>query len=157
MPNLYVGPLEFTPAGQPTSLVDVAAPDYARFPRFAQALEAAQQVEVEAGDAVFIPYLWWHNVESLEPFNILVNYWWYEGSRGALSAYPALVHAMLAIGDLPPARRAHWRGIFEHYVFRGQGEPAPHLAPDRRGMLGRLTPPHIQQLRGWLIKALQRG
>ncbi len=30
--NLYIGPLELTPAGQPVSLVDFAAPDYDRFP-----------------------------------------------------------------------------------------------------------------------------
>jgi hypothetical protein len=76
LPNLYVGPLDLTPAGQPISLVDMAHPDLARHPRFAQALEHAQVVELEAGDAVFIPSMWWHQVESLEPFNVLVNSWW---------------------------------------------------------------------------------
>jgi hypothetical protein len=36
--NLYVGPLEFTLAGQPTSLVDIDAPDLEAYPRFAEAL-----------------------------------------------------------------------------------------------------------------------
>ena len=74
--NLYVGPLDVTPAGQAISLVDFAKPDLERFPRFAQAMEHAQVVELEPGDAVFIPSMWWHHVESLTPFNVLVNYWW---------------------------------------------------------------------------------
>ena len=31
--NLYIGPIDLTPAGQPISLVDFAQPDLARFPR----------------------------------------------------------------------------------------------------------------------------
>jgi cupin-like protein len=154
--NLYVGPLEFTPAGQPTSLVNVAAPDLARYPRFAQALEAAEVAELEPGDAVFIPNLWWHNVESLDPFNLLVNYWWFEGSRGAGSPFAALVYGVLAISGLPENRRDAWRAIYDHYVFQTKGNPAPHLAPEHRGMLGRMTPALAGQIRAWLLKTLQR-
>ena len=25
---------------------------------------------------MFIPSMWWHHMEALEPFNVLVNYWW---------------------------------------------------------------------------------
>jgi len=153
--NLYVGPLEFTPAGQPTSMVDVAAPDFQRYPRFAQALAAAEVAEVEPGDAVFIPNLWWHNVESLDPFNILVNYWWFDGSRGTGSPFAALVYGVLAISDLPESRRQAWREIFDHYVFRTQGDPVPHLAEEHRGMLGRMTPALAVRIRAWLLKALQ--
>src|SRR5581483_773631 len=82
-PNLYIGPLDLGPGGQPTSLVKVSEPDLERFPRFAQALAAAETVDVEPGDAVFIPAFWWHNVESLEPLNLSMNYGWFEGPRGA--------------------------------------------------------------------------
>ena len=74
--NLYIGPLFKTPAGPPISTVDLRAPDHERFPRFAQALESGQQAVLEPGDAIYIPILWWHGVESLDPLNILVNYWW---------------------------------------------------------------------------------
>ena len=41
--NLYVGPLEFTLAGQPISMVKLEQPDFERYPRFRQALAAAQR------------------------------------------------------------------------------------------------------------------
>ena len=74
--NLYLGPLDFAPTPTPISRVDFRAPDLARFPRFGQALAAAQVVELEPGDAIYMPPLWWHHVESLAPLNVLVNYWW---------------------------------------------------------------------------------
>ena len=53
--NLYIGPLDFTPAGQPISMVDFAQPDYDAFPRFAEALKRAHVAELGPGDAIFIP------------------------------------------------------------------------------------------------------
>ena len=75
-PNLYMGPSHPTPAGTPVSMVHLTAPDLNRFPRFAEALERAQEAELGPGDAIFIPRDWYHHVEALEPFNMLVNYWW---------------------------------------------------------------------------------
>jgi hypothetical protein len=46
------------------SEVDVAKPDYERFPRFAQATPLKQIVH--PGEALFIPVGWWHRVEALE-------------------------------------------------------------------------------------------
>ena len=36
----------------------------------------AFSAELQPGDAIFIPSLWWHQVESLSAVNGLVNYWW---------------------------------------------------------------------------------
>jgi hypothetical protein len=74
--NLYIGPKDVTPAGRAVSLVDLRKPDFGRYPKFETALKSAQVAVLEAGDAIYIPTNWWHNVESLEPFNILMNYWW---------------------------------------------------------------------------------
>ena len=52
--NLYVGPLEFTLAGQPTSLVDIDAPDLKTYPRFAEALKVARRAELGPGDALYM-------------------------------------------------------------------------------------------------------
>ena len=109
LPNLYVGPLDLTPAGQPISLVDMAHPDLARHPRFAQALDHAQVAELEPGDALFIPSMWWHQVESLEPFNVLVNYWWRQSAAYLDSPIVALMAALLTLRDLPAHQRETWR------------------------------------------------
>jgi hypothetical protein len=157
LPNLYVGPIDVTPAGQPTSLVDVSAPDLVRYPRFAEALAAGEVAELEPGDAVFIPNLWWHNVESLDPFNILVNYWWYDGPRGAGTPFAALVHGIFAVKDLPESRRLAWRRLYDHFVFQTEGEPLAHLKPEQRGMLAPPSPQLASYIRAWLLKALQRS
>lgn len=74
--DLYMGPVHPTPAGTPVSMVHVTAPDLDRFPRFAAALAVAEEAELSPGDAIFIPKNWFHHVEALEHFNMLVNYWW---------------------------------------------------------------------------------
>ena len=81
--NLYVGPFELTPAGTPVSIVDTRNPDLERFPRYAEALKWAQVAELEPGDAVYIPFHWWHGVESLEPVNLFINYWWNDARADA--------------------------------------------------------------------------
>ena len=61
--NLYMGPVDFTPSGTPISLVPLDSPDFSRYPRFAEALPHAQHAELGPGDALYIPYGWWHHVE----------------------------------------------------------------------------------------------
>ena len=77
-PYLYMGPSDPTPGGTPVSMVHLTAPDLDRFPLFAKALPMAMEAELSPGDAIFIPMGWFHHVEALERFNVLVNYWWNE-------------------------------------------------------------------------------
>lgn len=76
--DLYMGPAHPTPAGTPVSMVHVTAPDLERYPKFARATDAAQETLLSPGDAIFIPRNWFHHVEAIERFNMLVNYWWGE-------------------------------------------------------------------------------
>ncbi len=118
--NLYIGPLDFAPTGAAMSLVSVRDPDFVRYPKFREALAAAQTAVLQPGDCLFIPPLWWHHVESLETFNVLVNYWWHDpkgADSKADSAFDALLHGILSIRALPPESRQAWRAFFEHYVF----------------------------------------
>lgn len=154
LPNLYVGPLDLNPGGQPTSLVRLSNPDFERYPRFAAALATAEVAEVEPGDAVFLPNLWWHNVESLEPLNLSMNFWWFDAVDWQVEPFAALALGLLAITPLPPSRREAWRAMFDHYVFQTDGDPVPYVPPEYRGMLGPMTPALAYQMRVLLIRAL---
>jgi hypothetical protein len=154
--NLYVGPLDVTPAGQAVSLVDFAHPDFDRFPRFAQALEHAQVAELEPGDALFIPSMWWHHVESLTPFNVLVNYWWRQSPDYMDSPIGALMAGLLTLRDLPPAQREIWRGLFDHYIFRADETTAAHIPPHARSALAPLTDVGARHLRQALLNRFKR-
>lgn len=76
MGNLYIGPLDFAPTGGAISMTRLDRPDDPRFPRLHHALEHSLTAELQPGDAIYIPPLWWHHVESLQTLNALVNYWW---------------------------------------------------------------------------------
>lgn len=154
--NLYLGPLENTPAGRPVSMVDLRNPDFASHPRFRDALAHAQATELEPGDAVFIPSLWWHHVESLEPLNVLVNYWWRDVPGYLGKPEDALLHAILAVRDLPEEDKAHWRELFDHYVFDNGADVTNHLAEDARGILSPLTSESAGQIRARLLRGLAR-
>ncbi|WMW81042.1 cupin-like domain-containing protein [Undibacterium cyanobacteriorum] len=137
--NLYIGPLDFAPTPSPISMVNLRNPDLERYPNYREALQHAQSAILEPGDAIFIPNLWWHHVESLDPINILVNYWW-GGSNFSTedktSPYGLLMQALLSFRELPPAQRQAWGHIFQHYVFSPQ-HPAAHLPERLHGVLKR--------------------
>jgi hypothetical protein len=155
--NLYVGPIHFTLAGQPVSMVPLDEPDLSRYPCFEQALAAAQVTDLEPGDAIYIPYFWWHHVQSLERFNVLVNYWWNDAESTAGSPYDCLLHALLTLRQLPENQRAAWRAVFDHYVFQTGGDPVAHLPPESRGALGAMTPELAAQIRAGLLRRLNRS
>jgi hypothetical protein len=157
--NLYIGPLDFAPTGAPMSLVSLRDPDFERYPKFRAALAAAHAAELGPGDAIFIPSLWWHHVESLESFNVLVNYWWHDlVGDGALadSAFDALLHGILSIRALPPATRRAWGAFFEQYVFGNEADALEHISSARRGILGTLSTEQLAGLRARLAKGLAR-
>lgn len=154
--NLYVGPLDATPAGQAISLVDFAAPDLDRHPRFAEAMRHAQAAELGAGDAVLIPSMWWHHMEGLEPFNVLVNYWWRDLPTWMDTPMNALMYTLMTVRDLPPHQRAIWQDIFRHYVFEADADTAAHIPPSARGVLSPLDEERVRGLRARLLKRIDR-
>ncbi|MFT3896749.1 MAG: cupin-like domain-containing protein [Thermomonas sp.] len=147
--NLYIGPLDFAPTGAAITMARPDAPDFERHPRLRDALEHAFVAELDPGDALYLPPLWWHQVESLEPLNALVNYWWSPlatDGRSPATGLDALLHARLAFAALPLAERRNWQALFDHYVF-GDEDPAAHIPEARRGLLGELDAEALAELR----------
>ncbi|MBF6024599.1 cupin-like domain-containing protein [Lysobacter niastensis] len=143
--NLYVGPLDFAPTAAAISLAPLDAVDDPRYPRLKDALAHAQVAELEPGDAIYIPPVWWHHVESLERLNALVNYWWRPAIVAGHAVEPgldALMHCILAYRSLPRAERDAWKTLLDHYVFADE-DAASHIPAERRGVLG---PPTVETL-----------
>lgn len=154
--NLYPGPLEPTPGGQVISLVDFKNPDLQKFPRFNEALLSAQVAELEPGDALYIPSMWWHHVESLAPYNVLVNYWWDDAPSYLTSGMNALYMAMLGIRDKSAHERDAWRHIFNHYIFDGAEKSSAYLPVEAKGFLNILDRLGARKLRALLMNKLNR-
>ena len=111
--NLYIGPLDFAPTGAAISIARLDQTDDPRFPRLRQALEHSLVSDLEPGDAIYMPPLWWHHVASLESLNALVNYWWKPATADGLipdSGLGAMMHAVLSLKSLPPEERTGVEG-----------------------------------------------
>jgi len=154
--NLYPGPLEPTPGGQVVSLVDFRQPDFERFPRAREALAAAEVGELDPGDVLIYPALWWHQVEALEPFNVLVNYWWNTSPAFMDTPQTTLLHALLSLRDRPEHEKAGWKALFDYYVFGPAGQAGAHLPPGARGDLGPLEERRARALRANVLNRLNR-
>lgn len=154
--NLYPGPLELTPGGQAVSTVDFADPDFVRHPRFRQALANGRSAILEPGDALLLPSMWWHHVEALEPFNVLVNYWWARTPGHIPAPTDALYHALWAIRDRPEAEKRAWREVFDYYVFGPAGRAGEHLPAAAQGVLGPVDETLARRIRAQLIGKLNR-
>jgi len=154
LPNLYMGPLDFTLAGQPVSLVELDDPDYGRFPRFRDAMASARVAVLGPGDALYLPSMWFHHVVSLDPLGALVNFWWRDAGPHMFTPLFTLLHALLSVRDLPAREREIWRGMFDHYIFSGGDDAMEHVPESARGVYGELTPERLARLRAYLLHGL---
>ena len=154
VPNLYVGPLDMTLAGQPTSLVDFYNPDFERFPRFREAMQHAEVADLEPGDVLYMPSLTVHHVESLEGFGAMINYWWQTTPAWMTTPLTSLFHARLTLRDRPEHERMAWRALFDHYIFGTGPDPMAHIPKGAHGLFGPMTPEVERSIRAYLIQTL---
>jgi hypothetical protein len=155
--DLYVGPIDHTMAGQPIALAAGSAPDDQKYPRFGKARARALVADLGPGDALYVPKLWWHQVEATEAVNVLVNYWWDGFSAGPDAPYTTMMLAMIAIAERPSEERAAWRAFFDHYVFRPDGHPLAHLPAEKHGILGPLRGGNYGRIRAMVMQILRGG
>jgi len=153
--RLYIGPIDRTMAGPPVSLAASSAQDDQRFPLFRDVRDQAWVCELGPGDALYLPKLWWHQVESTAAFNGLVNYWWDGFAAGPDAPYTSLLLAMITIAERPLPERAAWKAFFDHYVFRNHGHPLAHLPDGERGLLGPLKPDNYGNIRARIMQMLR--
>lgn len=154
--NLYPGPLEPTPGGQVVTMVDFRDPDFDRYPRFREAMAAAQIAELEPGDVLFYPALWWHQVEALDAFNVMINYWWNPVPAFLDTPQTTLLHALLSLRDRPEAEKRAWRTLFDYYIFGPAERAGAHLPEHARGALGPMDEMKARRLRAVLLNRLNR-
>ena len=108
------------------------------------------------GDGIFIPSLWWHQVESFGKLNILVNYWWRDVPSFMGNPMDALMHSILSIRDLPEHQKENWANMFQHYVFNNLDENFNHIPDNLNGSHKKINDELAKNLRALLLKNLNR-
>ena len=154
--NLYIGPIELTPAGAPVSMVDFDNIDYEKYPKIKTALSVALEANLSPGDAIYIPSLWWHHVEAKGGVNMLVNYWCGGAISGKVKPVPQnnILMGMLSIRSLPQVQKDAWKALFDYYIFSDQSDKNQHIPDKIKGVLAPLSTKQEQDIRSWLTKQL---
>jgi hypothetical protein len=100
--------------------------------------------------------MWWHHVEALDPFNVMINYWWNTSPAFIDTPMTTLLHAILSLRDRPEPEKQAWRALFDYYVFGDAERPAEHLPEQARGILAPLDDTAARRLRAELLQRLNR-
>lgn len=154
--NLYPGPLEPTPGGQVVSMVDFGNPNLEKHPNFEHALAAGQVADLEPGDGLFYPSMWWHQVEALDDFNVMINYWWNTSPKHIDSPMTTLLHGLMSLRQRPEHEKRAWQALFDYYLFGPQETAIEHLPEHVQGHLGIFGELQSRRLRAQLLSSLNR-
>lgn len=154
--NLYPGPLSPTPGGQVVTVANLDEPDFNAFPRLKTALENACIADLEPGDGLYYPSMWWHEVRAFDRFNVMVNFWWMTAERYLGNPMDVLMHGMLTLRDKPAEEKAAWRALFDYYVFGNAANVTEHLPADCHGPLAKMDELSARRLRAMLLNNLNR-
>ncbi|GBL04353.1 cupin-like domain-containing protein [Glaciecola sp. KUL10] len=154
--NLYPGPLSPTPGGQVVTMADLNEPDFDKFPRLSAALDNALIVDMEPGDALYYPSMWWHQVQAFDRFNVMINFWWMTAPAFMGNPMDALMHGMLSIRDRPLHEKQAWKALYDYYVFGESNKVTSHLPTAALGPLGDIDDVAARRLRATLLNNLNR-
>mgnify|MGYP006075369189 FL=1 len=154
--NLYPGPLNPTPGGQVVTLTNLSQPNFTRFPRLKEALANAYIVDLEPGDALYYPSMWWHEVEAFDRFNAMVNFWWMAAEPYLGNPMDVLTHAMMSLRDRPIKEKEAWKALFNYYIFDDNEIVREHMPPESHGALATMTEDQTRRIRAMLRNNLNR-
>ena len=154
--NLYPGPLSPTPGGQVVTVANLANPDFDAYPKLKTALDNAYIADLEPGDGLYYPSMWWHEVEARDRFNVMVNFWWMAAKPFLGNPMDTLLHGMLSLRDKPESEKAAWRALFDYYVFGDPTKVTDHLPPECHGPLAPMTDISARRMRAMLLNNLNR-
>jgi hypothetical protein len=154
--NLYPGPLSPTPGGQVVTMADLSQPDFERFPRLKNALENAYIADLEPGDALYYPSMWWHEVQAFDRFNAMINFWWMTAAPYLGSPMDVLMHAMMSVRDRPEKEKKAWKALFDYYIFADSEQVRAHLPPQSHGALAPMDDNLTRRLRAMIRNNLNR-
>jgi hypothetical protein len=101
------------------SQVDPDAPDPTRFPRFPSA--AFIDLTVNAGEILYLPAFWWHQVYSLTPMNLSINFVWFASMTRYLRHLPQTARA----GRHLLLQTLRTRALRSQRMARGGAAPLP--------------------------------
>lgn len=154
--NLYPGPLTPTPGGQVVTIADLSQPDYSRFPRLKEAFKNAYVADLDPGDGLYYPNMWWHEVRAMDRFNVMVNYWWMTAAPHMGNPMDVLMHAMMSIRDRTDEEKQAWKALFDYYIFNDPEKVRKHLPPESHGAFANMDDNLSRQLRAMLRNNLNR-
>lgn len=154
--NLYPGPLTPTPGGQVVTVADLSNPDFSRYPRLKTALENAYIADLEPGDGLYYPNMWWHEVQAFDRFNAMVNFWWMTAPPYLGNPMDLLMHAMMSIRDRSDQEKQAWKSLFDYYVYDDPERVRAHLPAQCHGAFAQIDDVMARRLRAMIRNNLNR-
>lgn len=154
--NLYPGPLTPTPGGQVVTVADLRNPDFSRFPRLKTAFENAYVADLEPGDGLYYPNMWWHEVQAFDRFNVMVNFWWMTAAPYLGNPMDILMHGMMSIRDRSEQEKQAWKSLFDYYVFGDPEQVRAHLPAQSHGVFAHIDDDMARRLRAMIRNNLNR-
>mmetsp|Transcript_16495 Transcript_16495/g.43121 ORF Transcript_16495/g.43121 Transcript_16495/m.43121 type:complete len:524 (+) Transcript_16495:40-1611(+) len=96
----FLAPAALTSDAANHSQINFTQPDFDKNPEFRLAKQQQTQVTMQAGDALFIPEGYWHQVDS-EGVTVAVNFWWQSTLTTVLREQPhcRFYHLRVVMGE----------------------------------------------------------
>lgn len=72
--NYYIRPL-LKGVGHSSKIFNFERVDFDKYPNFKNVINHKVEIILKSGEMLYLPFAWWHQVYSLDPINININFW----------------------------------------------------------------------------------